>query len=122
MDAVLQNFRRSFGPSTPFFHSLLLESLVTMEELYRRVDKYSTLEDNIRIAAQTVMITNQSTEGNKLSGKKSSEPKEGQSKDRKRSHDQSQKNRGPCNSPSSMSCMRGYFPLFATCRSLNGLH
>ena len=95
MDAVLQNFRRSFGPSTPFFHSLLLEPLVTMEELYRRVDKYSTLEDNIRIAAQTVIITNQSAEGNKLSGKKSSEPKEGQSKDQKRSRDQSQKNREP---------------------------
>ena len=48
MDAVLQNFRRSFGPTTPFFQSLSIDPLATMEELYRRVDKFSTLEDNIR--------------------------------------------------------------------------
>ena len=57
MDEVLQNFRRSFGPTTPFFQSLSLDSPATMEELYRRVDKFSTLEDNIRAASQTVMIT-----------------------------------------------------------------
>ena len=47
MDAVLQNFRRRFARSTPFFHSLSLNSQVTMEELYKRADRYSTLEDNI---------------------------------------------------------------------------
>ena len=47
MDAVLQNLRRRFGPTTPFFHSLSLDSPAIMEELYRRADKYSTLEDNI---------------------------------------------------------------------------
>ena len=57
MDAVLQNFRRSFGPTTPFFQSLSLDPPATMEELYRRTDKFSTLEDNIRAASQTVMIT-----------------------------------------------------------------
>ena len=60
MDTVLQNFQRSFGPTTPFFHSLSLDPLATMEELYRQVDKYSTLEDDIRAASQTVMITAQS--------------------------------------------------------------
>ena len=57
MDAILQNFRRSFGPTTPFSHSLSLDPPVKMEELYRRTDKYSTLEDNIQAAYQTVMIT-----------------------------------------------------------------
>ena len=57
MDAVLQNFRRSFGPTTPFFQSLSLDPPATMEKLYRRADKFSTLEDNIRAASQTVMIT-----------------------------------------------------------------
>ena len=57
MDAVLQNFRRSFGPTTPFFQSLSLDPPATMEELYRRADKFSTLEDNIQAASQTVMIT-----------------------------------------------------------------
>ena len=51
MDAVLQNFRRSFGPTTPFFQSLSLDPSATMEELYRRADKFSTLEDNIRAAS-----------------------------------------------------------------------
>ena len=55
MDAVLQNFRRSFGPSTPFFYSLSLDPPATMEELYKRADRYSTLEDNIRTSTQTVM-------------------------------------------------------------------
>ena len=51
------------------------------------------LEDNIRAATQTVMITNQPDERNKSPGKKSPESKEGHSRDRKGSHDQSQKNR-----------------------------
>ena len=57
MDAVLQNFRRSFGPATSFFQSLSLDLLANMKELYRRADKFSTLEDNIWAASQTVMIT-----------------------------------------------------------------
>ena len=61
MDAVLQNFQRSYGPTTPFFHSLSLDPPATMEELYRRADKYSMLENNIRAASQTVMITAQSS-------------------------------------------------------------
>ena len=89
MDAVLQNFRRSFGPSTLFFQSMLLDPPMIMEELYRRADKYSILEDNIRITAQTVMITNQLVEENKPSGKKPSKSKEGQGKDRKLSRYQS---------------------------------
>ena len=70
MDVVLQNFRRSFRPSTPFFQSLSLDPLATNEELYRRVNWYSLLEDNIHAVTQTVMITNQSGEGNKLSESK----------------------------------------------------
>ena len=70
MDAVLQNFRRSFGPSTPFFHSLSLDPLTTMEELYRE-DGYSTLEDNIRAATQTIMITNQPAKKDRPTGKNS---------------------------------------------------
>ena len=95
MDAVLQNFRRSFGPSTPFFHSLSLDSLATMKELYRRADRYSTLEYNISAVTQTVMITSKPTKNNKLEGKKSFKPKKGHSKNRKRSCDQSQKKREP---------------------------
>ena len=48
-----------------------------MEELYRRADRYLALEDNIRVATQTVMITS------KPEGKKLLEPKEGQGKNQK---------------------------------------
>ena len=95
MNAVLQSFRRSFRPSTPFFHSLSLEPSTTMEELYKRAYRYSTLEDNIRAATQTIMITSKPNESNKSEGKKSYESKEGQSRRRKRSHDQSQKKMEP---------------------------
>ena len=47
------------------------------------------LEDNIRAATQIVMITNQPDERNKSLGKKAFESKEGQSRDRKQSRDQS---------------------------------
>ena len=72
MDAVLQNFRTSFTPSTLFFHSLSLNPLAIKEELYRRVDRYSTLEDNIRAATQTVMITRKPAGNGKTKGKKPS--------------------------------------------------
>ena len=70
-----------FGPFTPFFQSLSLDPLMTMEELYKWADRYLMLEDNIRAATQTVMITSQVVEGSKPFGKKLFEPKEGQSRD-----------------------------------------
>ena len=80
MDTVLQNFKRSFAPSTSFFHSLSLDLSATMEELYRQAERYSMLEDNICVATQTVMITSKPAGSNKPEGKKPSEPKESQSK------------------------------------------
>ena len=96
MDAVLQNFRRSFGPTTPFFQSLSMDPPVTMEELYYRADKFSTLEDNIRAASQTVMITAQN---NKPATKGPSEQKIDQGKNQKRPDRQSEKKKDP---PSSL--------------------
>ena len=64
-----------------YFHSLSLDPLETMEELYKWADKYSMLEDNIRATGPTVMITSQSVEGHKQSGKKLFESKEGQGRD-----------------------------------------
>ena len=92
MDAVLQNFRRSFGPSTPFFQSLPLDPPITMEELYRRADKFSTLDDNIRAASQTVMITAQNS---KPAPKGSSDLKNGQGKSQKRPDGALEKKKDP---------------------------
>ena len=95
MDAILQNFRKSFESSTPFFHSLSLDPPTTMEELYRREDKYSTLEDNICAATQTVMIMSKLVGNSKPEGKKQPESDQGQGKNGKRPRDQPQKKREP---------------------------
>ena len=81
MDVVLQNFKRSFGPSTHFFQSLSLDQSEMMEDLYKWAYRYSMLGDNICAVTQTVMITNQLAEGNKRLGKQWSESKEGQDRD-----------------------------------------
>ena len=63
-----------------------------MEELYRWEDRYSTLEDNIRAASQTVMITVQNSNPAK---KGQPEQKGSQTKDQKRSWEQSEGKREP---------------------------
>ena len=63
-----------------------------MEELYRRADKYSTLEDNIRVASQTIMITVQNS---KSAAKGPLEQKGSQSKNQKTSREQSERKREP---------------------------
>ena len=65
---------------------------VTIEELYRRADKLSTLEDNIWAALQTVMITAQS---NKSAAKGLSEQRSSQGKIHKRPDGQSEKKKDP---------------------------
>ena len=90
--AVLQNFKRSFGPTTPFFQSLSLDPPANMEELYQRADKFSTLEDNIRATSQTVMIT---TQNNKPAAKGPSEQKRSQGKSQKVPERQSEKKKDP---------------------------
>ncbi|XP_034707086.1 uncharacterized protein LOC117930553 [Vitis riparia] len=61
MDAILQIFKRSICPGTPFFESLAKKPPTTMDELFRRANKYSMLEDDIRAAVQPVLVTGQTT-------------------------------------------------------------
>ena len=126
MDAVMQNFRRSFGSTTPFFQSLSLYPPTTMEELYRWADKFSTMEDNIRVASQTVMITTQS---GKPANKGSSEQKNNQNKGQKRPEGQSNKRKEPPpppppppNSLLLTSPMTNSYPLSGTSPISNGPH
>ena len=119
MDAVLQNFRRSFGPTTPCFQSFSLDPPATMEELYRRVEKYSTLEKNIRATSQTVMITAQSS---KPATKSHPEQKGSQSKGQRRPQEQLEKKREPPQFTSSTSPMTDCFPSSETTLILNGPH
>ena len=79
-------------PTTPFFQSLSLDPPATMEEFYRWADKFYTLEDNIRAASQTVMITAQS---NKPVAKGPSEQRRSQGKSQKRPDGHSEKKKDP---------------------------
>ena len=65
---------------------------IRLRKLNRRADKYSTLEDNIRAASQTVLITAQSS---KPATKGQFEQKGSQSKNQKGSRDQLEKKREP---------------------------
>ncbi|KAL6338164.1 hypothetical protein AAG906_012861 [Vitis piasezkii] len=63
MDAVLQIFKRSICPGTPFFESLAKKPPVTMDDLFRRANKYSMLEDDVRAATQQVLVAGRASRG-----------------------------------------------------------
>ena len=61
MDAVLQIFKRSICPGTPFFESLAKKPPTTMVDLFRRANKYSMLKDDVRAATQQVLVAGQTS-------------------------------------------------------------
>ena len=63
MDAVLQIFKRNICPGTPFFESLAKKPPTTMDDLFRRANKYSMLEDDVRAATQQVLVAGQASRG-----------------------------------------------------------
>nr|CAN68426.1 hypothetical protein VITISV_022197 [Vitis vinifera] len=64
MDAVLQIFKRSICPGTPFFESLAKKPPTTMDDLFRRANKYSMLEDDVRAATQQVLVAGRPSRSN----------------------------------------------------------
>ncbi|RVW19169.1 hypothetical protein CK203_093900 [Vitis vinifera] len=54
MDVVLQIFKRSICPGTPFLESLAKKPHVTMDDLFKQTNKYSMLEDNVQTNTQQV--------------------------------------------------------------------
>ncbi|KAL6334842.1 hypothetical protein AAG906_022831 [Vitis piasezkii] len=61
MDVVLQIFKRSICPSTPFFESLAKKPPTTMDDLFRRASKYSMLEDDVRAATHQILVAGQAS-------------------------------------------------------------
>ena len=59
MDVVLQIFKRSICPGTPFFKSLAKKPPTTMDDLFQRANKYSMLEDDVYAATQQILVTEQ---------------------------------------------------------------
>ena len=57
MDVVLQIFKWSICPDTPFFESLTKKPPMSMEDLFRWANKYSMLDDDVRAATQQVLVT-----------------------------------------------------------------
>ena len=64
MDDVLQIFKRSICPGTPFFESLAKKPPTTMDDLFRRANKYSMLEDDVRAATQQVLVAGRASRDN----------------------------------------------------------
>lgn len=59
MDVILQIFKQSISLGTPFFESLTKKPSIAMDDLFRQVDKYSMLKDDVRVAFQQVLVTHQ---------------------------------------------------------------
>ena len=66
MDAILQIFKRNIGSGTPFFESLVKKLPATMDDLFKWVDKYSMLEDDVWAATQQVLVTNLPTKDDEV--------------------------------------------------------
>ena len=47
MDSILHIFKRSISPSLSFFESLAKKSPSSMDDLFRQMDKYVMLEDDV---------------------------------------------------------------------------
>ena len=65
MDIVLQIFKKSICPSTPFFESLAKKLPTTMDDLFKQANKYSMLENDIHAATQQVLVTNRPARNSK---------------------------------------------------------
>ena len=61
MDVVLQIFKRSICPDTPFFESLAKKPPTTMDDLFRCESKYSMLEDDVRPTTQQILVAGQTS-------------------------------------------------------------
>ena len=57
MDIVLQICQMSICLGTPFFVSPAKKPPMTMDDLFKRTNKHSMLEDNIRATTQQVLVT-----------------------------------------------------------------
>ena len=57
MDVVLQIFKRSIYSGAPLFKSIAKKPSTTINYLFKRPNKYSILEDEVRATTQQVLVT-----------------------------------------------------------------
>ena len=65
IDIILEIFKWSTSLGMPFFESLAKKPLVTIDDMFRRADKYSMLEDDVWVASQKVLVTKHPTKNDK---------------------------------------------------------
>ncbi|KAL6330050.1 hypothetical protein AAG906_039967 [Vitis piasezkii] len=75
MDVVLQIFKRSICPGTPFFESLAKKPPTTMDDLFRRANKYSMLEDDVTTRNNTARTCALSQQGPSNRGRRTNKIK-----------------------------------------------
>ncbi|RVW23328.1 hypothetical protein CK203_100937 [Vitis vinifera] len=57
--------KQSISLGTPFFEFLAEKPPITMDDLFKRTDKYSMLEDDVKATSQQVLVTNQPAKNDK---------------------------------------------------------
>ena len=97
MDAILQIFKKNICPSAPFFESLAKKPLATMDDLFRRVNKYSMLEDDVCATTKQVLVTSRLTRNDHAGSSKPSNQLRQASKGRDNQQQSSQANLTPLN-------------------------
>ena len=57
IDVIMQAFKRSIIPRTPFFESISKKPPKTIDNFFWRGNKYAMLEDDLRAASQQIVGT-----------------------------------------------------------------
>ena len=57
MDALLQAFKSSIGLGTTLFKSLSKKPSETIDDLFRRANKYAMLEEDLQAVASHVLVS-----------------------------------------------------------------
>ena len=75
MDALLQAFKCSIGPRTFIFESFSKKPLKTVNDLFRRANKYAMLEEDLQVETSPVLALTQITQARKDARNKSKAPR-----------------------------------------------
>ena len=65
MDALLQPFKCSIGSGTPFFESISKKPPETINDLFRRANKYVMLKKSLQVVTNLVLVSTQAAQARK---------------------------------------------------------
>ena len=70
VDVILKIFKRSICLGMSFFESLAKKPPAIMDNLFKRANKYSMLEENVRAITQQVLVTSRPDRNDSTGGSK----------------------------------------------------